>query len=222
MTSFSAFWRSDRGFIWLLAVSIAAIPMAQFSSGEVGSEMLMLRVTFFVFTVVAIFASVLTHKQKLAGYGVGVALFILSIAMVFVRGNVLSFIHGSLMSIYMLFIIALVVVQIFEGEKMTVQKIGGGVAAYILIGHLWTSMYMMVYAANPSAFSFQGNPIEPSQALRQLSYFSFVTLTTVGFGDILASGPYARVLVTLEGLLGQLFPAVLIAKLVSLHIGKTR
>jgi voltage-gated potassium channel Kch len=51
-----------------------------------------------------------------------------------------------------------------------------------------------------------------------LYYFSFVTLTTVGYGDILPVAPVARALATLEALVGQLYPAILIARLVSLQI----
>jgi hypothetical protein len=53
-------------------------------------------------------------------------------------------------------------------------------------------------------------------------YFSLVTLTTVGFGDVSAVHPVARSLVTLEGVIGTLYPAILIARLVSLHIAQER
>ena len=49
-------------------------------------------------------------------------------------------------------------------------------------------------------------------------YFSFVTLTTVGYGDVIAVHPIARSLVTVEALIGQLFPAILLARLVSLEL----
>jgi hypothetical protein len=51
-----------------------------------------------------------------------------------------------------------------------------------------------------------------------LYYFSFVTLTTIGYGDILPLAPAARGLATMEGLIGQLYPAILIARLVSLQL----
>jgi voltage-gated potassium channel Kch len=120
----------------------------------------------------------------------------------------------------MIFIITLVVNQIFTGEVITVYKIGGSVAVYIFLGLLWASIYLTIYIINPGSFQHSGEVIEKDEALKQLSYFSFVTLTTIGYGDIIAMDPVARVFVILEGLLGQLFPAIFIAKLVSLQIGR--
>ena len=122
----------------------------------------------------------------------------------------------------MIIILMLLIKQIFEGGKMTVQKIGGGVAAYMLIGHLWASLYFTIYTVDPSAFLYGGENISSDQALRQLSYFSFVTLTTIGYGDITAINSLPRTLVIFEGLIGQLFPAIFIAKLVSLQIEDSR
>ena len=105
---------------------------------------------------------------------------------------------------------------------MTIQKIGGGIAVYIIIGQIWTQLYVTTFQLNPESFKFESGTIPPEQALRQLSYFSFVTLTTIGYGDILAISSFARMLVMLEGLIGQLFPAIFIAKLVSLQIEDTK
>ena len=68
--------------------------------------------------------------------------------------------------------------------------------------------------------SFQGlNPAQAQAALnRSFYYFSVVTLTTTGFGDITAVSPSARTIVMMEALIGQLYPAILIARLVSLHV----
>jgi hypothetical protein len=119
----------------------------------------------------------------------------------------------------MIFIIALVVNQIFEGGMITTYKIGGGIAIYILLGHIWSSLYLTIYILHPTSFQSGGELIQRDEALKQLSYFSFVTLTTIGYGDITAVSSVARILVMMEGLLGQLFPAIFIAKLVSQQMG---
>jgi hypothetical protein len=96
----------------------------------------------------------------------------------------------------------------------------GAVAVYLLIGMIWCMAYYLVAFWIPGAFSIQG-PIAPGdgESLQsQLFYFSFVTLTSIGYGDIAAVHPIARMLVILEGVVGQLFPAILIARLVSLHV----
>jgi len=100
----------------------------------------------------------------------------------------------------------------------------GGVAAYLLLGLTWYMAYHLVALGFPEAFSVQGSSLSGDRASlpSQLFYFSFVTLTTLGYGDIVAVHPLARMLVILEGVTGQLFPAILIARLVSLHAQSKR
>ncbi len=96
----------------------------------------------------------------------------------------------------------------------------GAVAVYLLIGMVWSVVYHLVALRIPGAFNIQGtNATGNGESLQsQLFYFSFVTLTWIGYGDIGAVYPIVRMLVILEGVVGQLFPAILIARLVSLHV----
>jgi len=94
------------------------------------------------------------------------------------------------------------------------------VAAYLILGVIWSLAYYLIALRMPEAFSVQG-PFTPGdgEVLRShLFYFSFVTLTTLGYGDIVPVHPMVRMLVILEGIAGQLFPAILIARLVSLQV----
>lgn len=97
-------------------------------------------------------------------------------------------------------------------------RIQGAVAVYLLIGVLFAHAYDLVYQLSPGAFAFETAPGNDDELVARLVYFSFATLTTVGYGDITALHPSARSLAMLEALLGQLFPAVLIARLVGLSI----
>jgi hypothetical protein len=94
-------------------------------------------------------------------------------------------------------------------------RIQGSVVVYLLIGVLFSSIYALIYILNRNSFNFTNPPetIELSQA--SLTYFSFVTLTTIGYGDIQPLHPFAQATATMEGLIGQLFPAILIGRLVS-------
>lgn len=222
MVSIKNFWAKDSGFVWLLALMVATIISNQFSIGIVWAEFFVIRLSFFLFTIIAIASSALSSTTKNVGYAVAILLLVFALVMIDSSNKLLIIVHGTLVTTYMIFILAMVVKQIFEGEKMTVSKIGGGIAVYILIGHIWASLYLTNYLLNPSAILEGGEPIVMEQSLRKLSYFSFVTLTTIGYGDITAVAPFARVLVILEGLLGQLFPAIFIAKLVSLQLEHSR
>ena len=112
---------------------------------------------------------------------------------------------------------AMVVWQIFREGPITRQRVQGSIVLYLLLGMIWAEGYILAASLNPA--SFAGTLPEGRSALSaHLTYFSFVTLTTVGYGDILPASLVTRALANFEGLLGTLFPAILIARLVSMEI----
>jgi len=132
----------------------------------------------------------------------------------------LVFVTNSLGLFYLLLLTSLILSQIFREGPTTSHRIMGAVAVYLLIGMIWSVAYYLVAIWIPGAFSVQGPSVPGgTESLQsQLFYFSFVTLTTIGYGDIAAVHPFVRMLVILEGVVGQLFPAILIARLVSLQV----
>ena len=217
MSYVKRFWDNDKGFLWLLALTLLFIISTQFSVGQVADTFLV-RLGFFAFTVLAISASVLSRRYKTIGYGVAIALLSLGLLNIKNRSLIMTWSYSIVLTCYVIFVFVLLVKQIFNGESITLRKIGGGIAAYLMLGHLWTTFYMSIYLVYPEEFMAGGELISPDEALRQLSYFSFITLTTTGYGDITAVGRLARTLVIFEGIIGQLFPAIFIAKLVSQEI----
>lgn len=211
-------WKDDKGFLWMLAISIFSLVSSQVSTGIIIESKFIGRIGFFLFTIIAIQSSSLRAIGKLIGYSIACAMLVLAVVMIWLETRALILAYTVLATGYMIYIIALVVNQIFADGIITVSKIGGGVATYILIGQVWATLYFSVYIIHPDSFKYGGELIQSKEALRQLSYFSFVTLTTIGYGDITAVSSGARILAMLEGLLGQLIPAIFIAKLVSLQI----
>ncbi|HEX6226832.1 MAG TPA: potassium channel family protein, partial [Chryseolinea sp.] len=191
---------------------------SQITTGIILESKFIVRIVFFLFTVIAIESSSIKRMGKSIGYGVGLSLLILAIIMIWSETRQLIFLYTGVATGYMIYIIVLVINQIFTGNIITLNKIGGGVATYILIGLLWATVYVAIYIIEPDAFRYGGEVIANDTALKHLTYFSFVTLTTIGYGDITPVSSVARVLVMLEGLMGQLFPAIFIARLVSLQI----
>jgi hypothetical protein len=97
-------------------------------------------------------------------------------------------------------------------------RIAGAIAVYLLIGMLFADAFALAYLLAPDAFRFADDSLAAAPSSSRFVYFSFVTLTTVGYGDVTAVGAVARSLAMLEALVGQLFPAILIARLVGLSI----
>jgi hypothetical protein len=106
--------------------------------------------------------------------------------------------------------------RVLRDGPVTLHRISGAVAVYLLFGVIWTLAYSVIHRLDQDAFAFGG--AVPSDPVAWLLYFSFATLTTVGYGDVTAIHPVARSLAMLEALIGQLFPAILIARLVGLSL----
>jgi voltage-gated potassium channel Kch len=113
---------------------------------------------------------------------------------------------------------AVILVQVFRPGRVNLHRIQGAVAVYLLLALMWAFAYKLVVLSDPEAFSFPASAVDPQHLLLRLKYFSTVTLTTVGYGDITPVSPVARSLASLEALTGQLFPAILLARLVSMEL----
>jgi hypothetical protein len=124
----------------------------------------------------------------------------------------------AVLTLFLLSTLALIVLwQIFREGPITRQRVQGSITIYLLLGLIWAEAYTL--AAHLDSEAFTGNLGAGQNALSaRLTYFSFVTLTTVGYGDILPTNLVTRTLANVEGLIGQLFPAILIARLVSMEI----
>ena len=106
---------------------------------------------------------------------------------------------------------------VFAPGRVTYHHIMGAVLLYLAIAIAFLALFTFVAALIPKAFA--GMSIEDTPALpSNLIYFSFVTLTTTGYGDIFPVHPIARSLCNLEAIFGQLYPATLVARLVTLQL----
>ena len=111
-------------------------------------------------------------------------------------------------------------VRVFGDGEVNIYRILGAVAVYLVLGLLWSNAYLFVYLAGPDTFMFAPGSQAYEPPISEMVYFSFVTLTTLGYGDITAVHPFARSLVMMEGLVGQLYPAILLARLVTQYQGR--
>ena len=104
---------------------------------------------------------------------------------------------------------------ILRAPRVTGQVLEAGISTYLVFGLLWTLAYMMVGRLIPDAFAFSapGQSMNGANAL----YYSFVTLTTMGYGDILPVSRVARMLAITEATTGVLYMSVLIARLVGMY-----
>jgi hypothetical protein len=110
---------------------------------------------------------------------------------------------------------------VFAAGDINYHRVVGAVLLYLAMGFVFVALYTLVGVLNPGAFS--GLTVTDRATLpSELIYFSFVTLTTVGYGDIAPVHPLARSLCNLEAILGQLYPATLLARMVTLELQSRR
>jgi hypothetical protein len=116
-------------------------------------------------------------------------------------------------------LIGMVFVKVFEKGPVTFHRIVGAVAGYMLIGNLWAVLFQFLYTHVQGSIQLAASDADSVIKPATFIYFSFTTLTTTGFGDILPALTITRTLVIIEQLIGVFYPAILIGRLVSLTIG---
>lgn len=122
---------------------------------------------------------------------------------------------GSVLSIAGL---SWVVIQVvFSPGPIDRHRIVGAVVLYLNVALLFESLYRLIAALSPGAFTGLPPVFEQRHTTGDLIYFSLVTLTTVGYGDITPVHPIARSLANMEALIGQLYPAIILARIMTLY-----
>lgn len=110
-----------------------------------------------------------------------------------------------------------VIRAVFAPGRVTVHRIVGAIQFYLDIALIFVALFCLVALTVPDAFT--GLQVRNNLALvENLIYFSFMTLTSVGYGDITPLHPFARTLASFEAIIGQLYPATLLARLVTLEL----
>jgi len=111
------------------------------------------------------------------------------------------------------FLVVMLLRRLFRTERVTADTLSSAISGYFLLGILWAFAYGILLWFDPAAF-----PGGQEARTADLFYFSFVTLTTLGFGDITPVTDPAQTLTVLEAIVGQLYLAITVARLVGMHI----
>ena len=134
----------------------------------------------------------------------------------------LKFLDKLLWLGFSVYLILIVFRQIFEAKSIKAQEIYGAISIYLLLGFMFTQIFEIILAVNPAAISF--DPRNFGENVLQsgdVIYFSFITLATVGYGDVTPAVPVARAVCVVESIIGIMYVAIFIAKFVSIHSGRS-
>ena len=120
--------------------------------------------------------------------------------------------HDALLLAAMLVLASALGIIVFSGRRTVFDRLLAAIALYVVIGMIWAMLYALVNTMVPGAFA---GALPHGATLFDWGYFSIVTLTTVGYGDITPVANAARSLAAVEAMIGQLYPAIIIARLVA-------
>jgi hypothetical protein len=121
---------------------------------------------------------------------------------------------AAILAALILTVLWLVAQRLIKANRVDAELLCSALGAYLLLGVFWTTTYDIISSAAPAAFAGPGGAAPNRSALL---YFSFTTLTTTGYGDITAVNPVVRMWSIFEAIIGTMYNATVIARLVSLY-----
>jgi hypothetical protein len=202
-------------FLAFLVLTTIVLPMVTLS--RVGRLALSL-----VFALTLIFGAFATIRHRTAIYlviGVTISTFAVDLITEFGAWHGFGALDTALKMACLSILVLVTLKRTLRPGPVTVYRVIGGIAGYLLIGLAWTHAYQLLEQLAPATIHFEHGLAErlPRQP-NYLIYFSFMTLTTVGYGDVHPVTPAARSLAVAEALVGQLYLAILIASLVGMAV----
>jgi len=139
------------------------------------------------------------------------------------HGDTFTYWFGGAGAILTVLTLSWLVAQIvFAPGRMNEHRVRGAIVLYLNVAIAFENMFRLPNEISPGAVAANSAGATHAQVTGQLMYFSISTLTTVGYGDIVPVNPIARSLANLEALIGQLYPAIVLARIVTLYTPKEK
>lgn len=213
MVRFFSRWK----FTILLALALLNVVAAPFIGGAVGLR-LFINLTLTAVMVTSVMT--LSRGRTLAG-----ALALLLPCLVFLwRVYILApaageqemqVISSALQALFIAYMMVMILVQVMQAPRVSAEVISAAVVVYLFVGFLFSKLYLILELVHPGSFSLTGGDTVHTPGVWE--YFSTVTLSTLGYGDMLPLTLRARSMAGGEAMVGQIYLAVLIARLVSMY-----
>jgi len=200
-------------FLFLLASIVLMFTVRPFLEGLVGIGLL---VDIFATLILASAVYATSSSKRLFRLALLLAFptLIIHWANYFIEAGFLPLVGEIFSGLFFAFMVVVILSYIFREKQITFDTIAGAICAYFLIGLMWSSVYAILELLQPGSFEPQ-NISADSFSFR---YYSYVTLTTLGYGDITPISNPARSLSLLEAITGQIYLATLVARLVAVNI----
>jgi hypothetical protein len=181
-----------------------------------------------VLFIVVLMGAVVSVSQGRRSIGfvalLGLPVLVLWVGEAIVASDSVAVLRHVFAVVFLGYVIGVMLRAIFHSQQVTFNTVCASLCIYLLLGLVWALAYSVVDVLDPTAFTVTVAVGKTPPRLRvgqgdtAVLYFSFATLTTLGYGDIVPTSPISRMLASIEAISGQLYLAVLVARLVGMHI----
>ena len=201
----------------LISLLLLIFVYPAFESGGVGTKLFNLFVSATLLCGVYIVSS--KKRHFLIALCLGLPALATTWANTLVANSALEVVTQVFWLLFFLFTALTILPYVLRADKVTREIIFGAISVYLLLGVAWGGVYSLLEVARPGSFivAAENNP-DNVLNMSDFNYYSFTTLTTLGYGDITPVTSRARSLAILEAITGVLYMAVLIATLVGTHV----
>ena len=211
------FWTGEKGltsmFVLLCISNFLVIP---FFSRENTIIYLMIRLIWLFLLITGITTLAESRSQMRKFSIIPVLLIVVSVLRFLFNNVIFDYVEFLIMLATFALLIGMVFVKVFEPGSITIHRVIGSILAYMLIGNVWAQVFQFIFIHMPGSIQVPDTYTLTGVPSSVFIYFSYTTLTTTGYGEILPVSAFARTLVIIEQLIGVLYPVVLIGRLVSL------
>lgn len=210
----SVFFRVNKYTFLLLSLLFFVIVPAIFPHGNLRS------IVYLVSFTIILVSSIQAIKDRKSILRAGIAVIVIGIIANWVSfytpsNDLTTIIADALITIFFVLLLIFLLYEIFNHKKVDIDVILGSIAGYLILGIIGAVIFNSIEIIHPDSFA-------GDQTLARLSYYSFVTLTTLGYGDIAPLTDLAEVASSLLAIAGQLYLTIIIALLVGKYFSTTR
>ncbi|MEO0649370.1 MAG: potassium channel family protein [Planctomycetota bacterium] len=219
-------WRRQRftALLLLLVLNLVVAPTVSTVTQSSGLGAILPLVSFTAVIVAALFAATQARRSRWIALSVGGAALACAWGGVLTSAHELRVVEELLTTSFLLTVFVLLVRHVLLQRKVTVNVVNAALCAYLLLGLGWASLYSLIELIEPGSFRLpEGDPSfddAADEASTGPVYFSFVTLLTLGYGEIVPVSSIARMCAVVEAFLGQVLLVVLVSRLVGLQVGQ--
>ena len=177
--------------------------------------------------IAAVWAASRNQRLRIASLLLALPTFVVAWVRHFVDDRFMNILFLLLAAVFLVFTAVVVLRQALGHDiAVTLDTIAGAVCVYLLLAVIWALIFSLLELVHPGSFLSDGRMLPSSSRHRAVSptllYLSVVTLSTLGYGDVLPVTEQARMLAAIEAIIGQLYLAVLIARLVGIEASRPR